>query len=227
MIHKTEQSFDNKQTPSGLDEAGRGTFDERLNKILEAATHVMARQGYEGASMRAVAKAADVSLAGLYHYFENKERMLFLIQFRAFSSLVSNLRERLLDITDPQEQIRIMIRSHVMYFAANMPALKVCSHELDSLTGEGFKQVRILRHEYYDMVRTMVDGVLDQKGNPAGLDHHVATMSLFGMLNWLYRWYSPADDRSPSGLANILASQFLSGLAVGVGETASEEVEGA
>ena len=211
---KTEQTFDTEQTPSIASENGRGTFEDRLNGILEAATRVMARQGYEGASMRAVAKEAGVSLAGLYHYFDSKERMLFLIQFRAFSSLVSSLRERLLGVTDPEEQIRIMIRSHVMYFSSNMPALKVCSHELDLLTGEGFTQVRILRHEYYDMVRKMVDGILDQTRNPAGLDHHVATMSLFGMLNWLYRWYSPAEDRSPTGLANILASQFLGGLAV-------------
>ena len=86
----------------------RESYDERLNRVLEAATEVIARLGYERASMREVARAADVSLAGLYHYFDNKEKMLFLIQFRTFSSLVSGLREKLHGISDPVEQLSVM-----------------------------------------------------------------------------------------------------------------------
>jgi len=34
------------------------------------------RKGYEGASMRDLSRATGMSLAGLYHYFESKERLL-------------------------------------------------------------------------------------------------------------------------------------------------------
>jgi len=45
----------------------------------------------------------------------------------------------------------------------------------------------------------------------------MATMSLFGMLNWLYRWYDPKRGRSPTAVANQLATQFLNGVLDGSG----------
>jgi len=190
----------------------RGTYDERLNHILHAATDLIASNGYEGASMRAVAKAAGVSLAGLYHYFDGKEKMLFLIQFRTFSSLVNGLREKLHGLHDPTEQLRVMVRAHVGYFAANMAALKACSHELDSLTGEAHQESHRLRHDYYRLTRDIVDRVIDAHAPGRTLDRHVATMCLFGMLNWMYRWYVPKRGCSPTTVANQITTQFLHGV---------------
>ncbi len=214
ISRKPERAFDNsgESGARNVNADLRVSYDERVNRILAAATDLIARVGYANASMRAVAKAADVSLAGLYHYFESKEKMLFLIQFRAFSSLLSNLRERLHGVTEPVEQLRVMVRAHVSYFAANMAALKVCSHELDSLSGEAFEETNKLRRDYYDLARGIVDRVLDAHSRAASVDRHVATMSLFGMLNWLYRWYAPKPGWSPMTVANQISSQFLSGV---------------
>lgn len=111
----SKQSFETEvsSSPSTVTFDGRGTYDERLNQILVAATSTIARLGYEKASMREVAKAAGVSLAGLYHYFDGKEKILFLIQFRAFGSLLNDLREKLHGIDDPEMQLRAMIRAHL------------------------------------------------------------------------------------------------------------------
>jgi AcrR family transcriptional regulator len=206
--------MDSRKTEHLFETAGQasGGYDRRLNRILEAATVVIAREGYGKASMRAIATATGVSLAGLYHYFESKEKMLFLIQFRTFSSLLNNLREKLHGVSDPVEQLRVMVRAHVSYFAANMAALKVCSHELDSLTGEAYDETRRVRREYYELARSVVDGVLGEVAENGSLDCRVATMSLFGTLNWLYRWYDPKKDRAPSALANQISTQFLQGV---------------
>lgn len=211
---RPERAFDPDhfaiRTPATVE--NRGTYDDRLNRILTAATLVIARDGYEKASMRAIASAAGVSLAGLYHYLDSKDHLLFLIQSRAFNSLLATLRERLLGVDDPIDQLRVMVRSHVSYFAANMAALKVCSHELDSLSGPAYEQLRQTRHDYYGLVRSMVDRIIESSNEHSRLDAHVATMSLFGMLNWLYRWYDPTAGLSPTRLANQITAQFLGGL---------------
>jgi len=209
---KTEQSFELGTARIGATFDGRGTYDERLSHILAAATDVIARLGYEKASMRVVAKAAGVSLAGLYHYFDNKEKMLFLIQFRTFGSLLSVVREKLHGVDDPEEQLRVMIRAHVTYFAANMSALKVCSHELDSLSGSAYDETRRIRVEYYNITRAIVDQLLDAAGLNGAVDRHVSTMALFGMLNWMYRWYDPRQGPSVNAVANQMTAQFLHGL---------------
>lgn len=220
---RPEQMFDIEgQVPQTvLPGDARETHDDRLNRILEAATRVFARVGYQRASMRAVAKAAGVSLAGMYHYVASKERILFLIEFRAFNSLLNNLREKLHGVDDPVEQLRVMVRAHVAYFAAHMAALKVCSHELDSLTGEAYEETRRIRREYYELTRSIIDNVLQAHAPDSALDRHVATMSLFGTLNWLYRWYNPKRDRAPTALASQITVQFLSGIldAKGADET--------
>ena len=197
---------------TGRSSGVRESYDERLNHILVEATRLIARVGYERASMRAVAKAAGVSLAGLYHYFDSKERMLFLIQFRTFSSLVNGLREKLFGVDDPVEQLRVMVRTHVAYFAANMAALKVCSHELDSLTGTGYEEAHRLRRDYYDFTRDIVNRIFDEHAPHSALDRHLATMFLFGTLNWLYRWYDPKRGRSPNSVAHQIAAHWLHGM---------------
>ena len=138
--------------------------------------------------------------------------MLFLIEFRTFSSLLNNLREKLNGVDDPVEQLRVMVRTHLACFASNMAALKVCSHELDSLTGSAYEETRRIRREYYELARSIVDRVIRAGAAHDALDARVATMSLFGTLNWLYRWYDPKKDRSPSGLANQISTQFLRGV---------------
>jgi hypothetical protein len=105
-----------------------------------------------------------------------------------------------------------MVRAHLSYFASDMAALKVCSHELDSLTGPAYEETRRIRREYYEMARAIVDRVIRAGRAQDALDARVATMSLFGTLNWLYRWYDPKKDRSPNGLANQISTQFLQGV---------------
>ncbi|MFQ5590256.1 MAG: TetR/AcrR family transcriptional regulator [Phycisphaerae bacterium] len=214
ITRKPEQLFASKQQHEHKSRSSdnRPSFDDRLDHIVKAATGTIARVGYQRASMRAVAKDAGVSLSGLYHYVDCKEKILFLIQFRTFSSLLNNLKEKLHGLDDPIDQIRVMVRAHVGYFAANMAALKVCSHELDSLTGTAHEETRRIRHEYYNLTRSIVERILQRNAGTNAHDVHAATMSLFGMLNWLYRWYDPRGGRSPNALANQIADMFLEGI---------------
>src|SRR3954464_14850643 len=75
-------------------------YDRRLAEILTHATDVFCEKGYEGASMRDLSRASGMSLAGLYYYFESKERLLFLIQKHTFTTIVQRLKARLEGVVD-------------------------------------------------------------------------------------------------------------------------------
>src|SRR5579863_9658168 len=111
----------------------RSRFDKRLAEILTHATDVFCEKGYEGASMRDLSRASGMSLAGLYYYFESKERLLFLIQKHTFTTIVQRLKARLESVNDPEERVRIFILNHLEYFLANQAAMKVLSHEAEAL----------------------------------------------------------------------------------------------
>src|SRR6202051_2351087 len=94
-------------------------FDKRLAQILTHATDVFCRKGYEGASMRDLSRASGMSLAGLYYYFESKERLLFLIQKHTFTTIVQRLKTRIEGVTDPEQKNRIIILHHLEFFLAH------------------------------------------------------------------------------------------------------------
>src|SRR5436309_7739573 len=129
--------------------ASDARFHRRLSSILAHATNVFYEKGYEGASMRDLSRASGMSLAGMYHYFESKEKLLYLIQRHTFNTIVKQLRRKLDSAINPEERIRVLIFNHLEYFLANQKAMKVLSHE-DEVLKNGFGvEVRSLKREYY------------------------------------------------------------------------------
>ncbi len=197
-----------RKRPSNGD--GDSRFDRRLGEILAHATAVFYDKGYEGASMRDLSRTSGMSLAGLYHYFESKEKLLFLIQRHTFSTILERLRERLGDERDPAEQVRIIIGNHLEYFLANRKAMKVLSHEADVLKNGYGTEVTALKREYYRICM----GVLDELKRARGLEFQsrIAVMSLFGMMNWIYTWHNTRTDAGAATLAQEMSDIFLDGL---------------
>jgi AcrR family transcriptional regulator len=70
-FHATMKHMAKAVTPGPRDE--RGVLQAR---ILNAARHEFATHGWAGTTIRAVARAADVDPALVYHYFGSKERLL-------------------------------------------------------------------------------------------------------------------------------------------------------
>src|SRR6202142_4412534 len=133
----------------GLLPSAQSRFDRRLGKILAHATAVFYEKGYEGASMRDLARSSGMSLSGLYYYFESKEKLLYLIQKHTFTTIVDRLRERLDEASDPEQRIRVLILNHLEYFLANQKAMKVLSHEAEVLTNGFGSQIATIKREYY------------------------------------------------------------------------------
>ena len=185
-------------------------FDRRLAKILTHATDVFYEKGYEGASMRDLSRASGMSLAGMYYYFESKEKLLYLIQKHTFTTIVERLRERLKDVTDPEQRIRVFILNHLEYFLANQKAMKVLSHEDDVLKNSFGTEIAAIKREYYRICMDLLDNLKRAKG--LEFSSRLAVLSLFGMMNWIYTWYHPRVDADAGEMAEQMANIFLQGV---------------
>jgi len=160
--------------------------------------------------MRDLSRATGMSLAGLYYYFESKERLLFLIQKHTFTTILEKLKARLADISDPEQRIRVFIQNHLDYFVSNQPGLKVLSHEDDSLKNGLSAEIAAIKREYYRICL----GLMDDLRRERGLDFNARTavMSLFGMINWIYTWYNPRVDGNAEALAEQMGNIVLNGI---------------
>lgn len=189
--------------------ASRGR-EARLERILGVAARVFAGEGYEKASIRKIASELNGSLSALYYYVRSKEELLFRIQHHTFDSIVRALKEKIRGVADPARKIRLMVENHLEHFLSHMSELKVCSHELESLSGRAYRKVLEVRREYFRVTLGIIREIARGRG-ASGLDPHLAALNLFGMLNWVYMWYNP--KRNPSGrkLSEQLSSLFLDG----------------
>jgi AcrR family transcriptional regulator len=185
-------------------------YDRRLSEILTHATNVFCEKGYEGASMRDLSSVSGMSLAGLYYYFESKERLLFLIQKHTFTTIVQRLKARLQGVDDPEERIRIFILNHLDYFLANSAAMKVLSHEADALKNGFGSQVAAIKREYYRICVGLLDELKLARG--LQLSTRIAVLSLFGMMNWIYTWHNPRIDADAEHIAKEMGDVFLRGV---------------
>jgi AcrR family transcriptional regulator len=188
-------------------------FDKRLAEILTHATDVFCEKGYEGASMRDLSRASGMSLAGLYYYFESKERLLFLIQKHTFTTIVQRLKARLEGVSDPEQQVRIFILNHLEYFLANQAAMKVLSHEADVLKNGFASEVAAIKREYYRICVSLLDELKSDRG--LQFSTRIAVLSLFGMMNWIYTWHNPRVDADAGQLACEMSDIFLRGVMAG------------
>jgi AcrR family transcriptional regulator len=189
-------------------------FDRRLSEILDFATEVFAEKGYEGASMRDLSRLSGISLAGLYYYFDSKEKLLYSIQKHTFSTILDRLRERLGREHDPQQRLRIFVHNHVEYALARHHAMKVLSHEDEVLKNGYGTELAAIKRSYYRTCVGLVEDLarLEHHSRPRRINTRTAVMSLFGAMNWLYTWHNPKSDPDAETLARQISDLFLQGV---------------
>jgi AcrR family transcriptional regulator len=187
-------------------------YDERLDVFLCRAAKVFADQGYHSTTMRDLAAATGMSLAGMYYYVRGKEELLYRIQERCFTQVLAGAERALAGIgeADPLERLQAFIRHHVAFFAAHMAEMKVLSHEANFLAGERQRKVNAIKRRYVDLLEGLLKDVAP---DDAAVERGAAAYALFGMMNWIYNWYDPAGEIDPERLGGLIARIFIGGFA--------------
>lgn len=160
--------------------------------------------------MRDLSRETKMSLAGLYYYFESKERLLYLIQKHTFTTVVQRLKTRLEGVSDPEDRVRIFILNHLEYFLANQAAMKVLSHEAEVLKNGLGSEIAAIKREYYRICLGLLDDLKRERG--LQFTTRIAVLSLFGMMNWIYTWHNPRVDANADSIAREMGDLFVRGL---------------
>lgn len=176
-------------------------YDERLDHLLAQAARVFAEKGYHPTTMRDLAAASGMSLAGMYYYVRGKEDLLALIQERCFGRVLAGAERAVASATDPAERLQAFIRHHVTFFAHHMAEMKVLSHE-------PARGVNAIKRRYVDLLEALLREAAPEE---TPIDRSAAAYVLFGMMNWIYNWYDPTGEIDPERLAGLMARIFLGG----------------
>lgn len=185
--------------------------EAKLQHILLHSAQIFAERGFGVASIRDISRATGISLSGLYYYFESKQKLLYLIQKHAFTSILKNLQLRLSSASDPEERLRLFVQNHLEYFLTHPAEMKVLSHEEDALEEPYKKEIAAIKRRYYGLAREIFDKLGGGEAVSA-LNPRVSVLSLYGMMNWVYKWHNPRVDPRAEELAGTISDIFLRGV---------------
>jgi AcrR family transcriptional regulator len=182
---------------------------ERYESILSAACSVIARRGFHRASIREIARAADLSLAGLYHYVGEKDELLFLVLGRSLDRLLEALDRNLSEAGTPERRLLALIRTHLDFGFHHAHALRVINRDHELLAEPRRSEIAAKRQAYLQRGLAVLRD-LDPHGRPDD-ELFSATNLLLGMLNGIATrpFLRSADDAR--ALAAEVGALFLFG----------------
>ena len=103
------------RTKKQFDEIREGSRE----KILRAAIQVFARDGYNGATIRAIVQEAGISQGLLYNYFAGKEDLLKAVYLRGMQDVGASFTEAEAVASEPTEKLEVLIRSSFRHVEEN------------------------------------------------------------------------------------------------------------
>jgi AcrR family transcriptional regulator len=187
-------------------------FEEKQHGILMSAAAVFAEQGMEKASMAQVANHSGVSKALLYHYYPSKDSLIFAIIHTHLVELEASIAVAIDDSLAPETQLRVLVRVVLEKYRGADDAHKVQLVGSAALSDEQRGQIRtverqIVRHVAQVLRRINPD--LDRPERPLLMP---VTMSLFGMMNWVYMWFRDGGLVTREDYAEVATTLILEGI---------------
>jgi AcrR family transcriptional regulator len=186
---------------------------ERYDGILQAASDTIARRGFHQASIREIARAAGLSLAGLYHYVGGKDELLFLVLDRSLDRLLADLDHALRQARTPEARLFALIETHLAFGLQHIAALKIINRDYDLLGEPQRSEIAAKRQAY--LRRGL--GVLRQLDprERSEVELFSATNLLLGMLNGIATRPFLRSAEDTRALAAEVGALFLHGFLEG------------
>ena len=182
---------------------------ERYDAILDAALAVFARRGFHLASIREIARAAHLSLAGLYHYVRGKDELLFLVLDRALDRLCAMQDAALAAARMPEARLLALIRAHLQFGFEHADALRLVNREWEAIDGAHRAEVAAKRRQYMERGLAVLAALDPHRRSHAEL--FSATNLLLGMLNGIATGAFLRSPDDPRRLAAEVGALFMYG----------------
>jgi TetR/AcrR family transcriptional regulator len=184
-------------------------YDDKRRAILNRSAELFSEHGYDRASMNKIAESCRVSKANLYHYYKDKEALLFdVIRFHL---------EELLEVVEAADKPDLPPKERLRELAG---ALLEAYRDADSQHNVQINSMRFLPPDRQaelkgmerELVTTFSDAVVGVAPQLKGTKMlKPVTMSLFGMINWHYLWFKPNGPVTRADYADLVTRLIIDG----------------
>jgi TetR/AcrR family transcriptional regulator, fatty acid metabolism regulator protein len=206
-----------------------GRWGEREQGIIEVATQLYLKGGYENVTMAAVASAAGLSEGTLYNYFRDKQDLQLRVSLRAFAGHTQAAEEAVAQSKSLREGLERLIAIELRLLIKAKELFLVWLREMRSSSGYPQSEARnMLRRFSSQLIHLFKKWGADP--DPAlGLNLPMARDIVFGSLEhivWTARVQRREDQLDVEKLSRDLASAYLRAFGLHNGHGATPRKDG-
>lgn len=187
-------------------------YYEKKANILQQASTLFVAEGFSRASMSQLAKACDISKSNLYHYYRDKESILFSLLDGHMDEILSVLQQTA--NSHPKAQLDYLIIALLELYRDADHKHRVLLNDLQVLPKE---QQDTIRQKERLIVQFFKHAILleypDYMSKPQLLS--AGAMTILGAINWSFTWFKPNKGLTVVDYAHFVAGTFREGLSHG------------
>ncbi len=186
-------------------------LNSRRAEICRRAAQIFQERGFDATSVSDIARALDMTKAGLYHYFTSKEALLFEIMTFGLERVHDEVIIPVRAIRDPEVRLRQLIVRHARIATRARGAVAFLVDEARALPPSQRSKIEHRMRIYIDLIRDTLKELI-KAGRLRDVDPTVAAFSIAGMILWLPRWFRQGGRLTPEEAADEIANLALGGL---------------
>lgn len=197
----------------------------RKAEIVALASRMFREHGYHGVGMRALAEAAGMQAASLYHHFRNKEELLLQTIYVVDRDMVVEQMPLLDGPGEHGERLARLVHAHVTHIGVNRDAWWVAGRELRALSPDRLEAVQTYRRQYqHRIARHLAEGVA--AGEFDCPDPGLASLAILDLINGPNEWFDPSGRLTIDEIAHRYAAMVVRQLTPAVPRTAPTRPRG-
>ena len=186
-------------------------FAEKQQDLLRNAAAVIAEQGMDKASMSQIAERAGVSKALLYHYYPGKDALIFAIIHTHLAEVDEAVEAADDDSLADRDRLRKLVGAVLDVYRGADNEHIVQLNAKRALTDDQQQQLAAIERRIVRRFSLAIDRINPELRNGRPLLMPV-TMSLFGMMNWVYMWFKDGGPVTREDYADIATTLILEGV---------------
>jgi len=184
--------------------------------MLKIACVLFWKDGYQGTTMRKIAKAYGCKPSNIYNFFPTKEALLYNMLLDQMKKLISMIQPLAQDATSsPITLLRSFIEAHLTHTLNYKKSYKLLFDVgLDSLSPSKKREIVSLRNEYDRVLQTILDRGI-ASGEFGKIDIKLSSFQIASMIARTILWFSPKGRLTIHGIADFITDFALHGLKAG------------
>ncbi|MDJ0929863.1 TetR/AcrR family transcriptional regulator [Breoghania sp.] len=180
-------------------------YDDKRDAIHRAAARILSKADGK-ASMTQIATACGISKALLYHYFRNRDELVFDIIHTHLSEIDRALADAV-DGLQGRERLHCLSATLLDLYENADDLHRLQLGALGALPDEDARRIRQVERSILEHFRSTIREIAPDLERGRFI---AVTMALMGMLNWAFTWFRPGGPLTRADFARMATEMALS-----------------